>query len=295
MATLLYYKEAKDGQILEEGITEAGSISSFIAAGTAYSTYGVNTIPFFIFYSMFGFQRVGDFIWAAADARVPRIPARRHGWPHDAGGRRAAAPGRQQPHPRAFRADVPGLRSRLRLRTGRDHRRRHPADVRRERAGLLLHHRDERAVRDAGDARGRARRHHQGSVPASSPPRQRPGSARATHRQRSDPERGRQGAGPARQVRRLGRRLERDELQRALSRRAPGRALEPAASDRKAARAVRDRVPRLGARRGRRRVGLPEESAGRARALDRQAHGHARDGRIRSERRPRRSARTSSK
>jgi len=70
MATLLYYKEAKDGQILEEGITEAGSISSFIASGTAYSTYGVNTIPFFIFYSMFGFQRVGDFIWAAADART---------------------------------------------------------------------------------------------------------------------------------------------------------------------------------------------------------------------------------
>jgi pyruvate dehydrogenase E1 component len=69
MATLLYYKEAKDGQILEEGITEAGSISSWIAAGTAYATHGVNTIPFFIFYSMFGFQRVGDFIWAAADSR----------------------------------------------------------------------------------------------------------------------------------------------------------------------------------------------------------------------------------
>jgi pyruvate dehydrogenase E1 component len=69
MDTLLYYKEAKDGQILEEGITEAGSISSFIAAGTAYASHGVNTIPFFIFYSMFGFQRVGDFIWAAADAR----------------------------------------------------------------------------------------------------------------------------------------------------------------------------------------------------------------------------------
>jgi pyruvate dehydrogenase E1 component len=66
---LLYYKEAKDGQILEEGITEAGSISSWIAAGTAYAAHGINTIPFFIFYSMFGFQRVGDFIWAAADAR----------------------------------------------------------------------------------------------------------------------------------------------------------------------------------------------------------------------------------
>ena len=68
--TLLYYKEARDGQILEEGITEAGSMSSFIAAGTAYATYGINTIPFFIYYSMFGFQRIGDLIWAAADSRT---------------------------------------------------------------------------------------------------------------------------------------------------------------------------------------------------------------------------------
>ncbi len=70
MATLLYYKEAKDGQILEEGITEAGSMCSFIAAGTAYSNHGINTIPFFIYYSMFGFQRIGDLIWAAADQRT---------------------------------------------------------------------------------------------------------------------------------------------------------------------------------------------------------------------------------
>ncbi|MBX7149638.1 pyruvate dehydrogenase (acetyl-transferring), homodimeric type [bacterium] len=69
-ASLLYYKEITEGQILEEGITEAGSLSSFIAAGCAYANYGVNTIPFFIFYSMFGFQRVGDFIWAAADSRA---------------------------------------------------------------------------------------------------------------------------------------------------------------------------------------------------------------------------------
>src|ERR1700733_9476881 len=69
MNTLLYYKEAKDGQILEEGITEAGSMSSFIAAGSAYATHGINTIPFFIFYSMFGLQRVADLIWAAADTR----------------------------------------------------------------------------------------------------------------------------------------------------------------------------------------------------------------------------------
>lgn len=66
----LSYREAKQGQILEEGITEAGSMSSFIAAGTAYATHGVPTVPFFIYYSMFGFQRVGDLIWAAADMRV---------------------------------------------------------------------------------------------------------------------------------------------------------------------------------------------------------------------------------
>ena len=68
--TLLYYREAQDGQILEEGITEAGSMASFIAAGTAYATHGINTIPFFIFYSMFGFQRIGDLIWAGADSRT---------------------------------------------------------------------------------------------------------------------------------------------------------------------------------------------------------------------------------
>lgn len=67
--SLIYYKEAKDGQILEEGITEAGSMSSFIAAGTAYATHGINMIPFFIYYSMFGFQRIGDLIWAAGDMR----------------------------------------------------------------------------------------------------------------------------------------------------------------------------------------------------------------------------------
>ena len=70
MDTLLYYKEAKDGQILEEGITEAGSMGSFIAAGTAYANHGINTIPFFIYYSMFGFQRIGDMIWCAADMRT---------------------------------------------------------------------------------------------------------------------------------------------------------------------------------------------------------------------------------
>ena len=67
---LLYYKEAKNGQIIEEGITEAGAMSSWIAAATAYSAHGVTMLPFYIFYSVFGFQRVADLIWAAGDSRA---------------------------------------------------------------------------------------------------------------------------------------------------------------------------------------------------------------------------------
>ncbi len=67
---LMFYKEDQHGQILEEGITEAGSVSSFIAAGTSYSTHNVQMIPFYIYYSMFGYQRVGDLIWAAGDSRT---------------------------------------------------------------------------------------------------------------------------------------------------------------------------------------------------------------------------------
>ncbi len=66
---LLYYRESKDGQILEEGITEAGAMASFTAAGTASVTFGINTIPFYLFYSMFGFQRIGDSAWACGDSR----------------------------------------------------------------------------------------------------------------------------------------------------------------------------------------------------------------------------------
>ena len=65
-----YYHEAKDGQILEEGITEAGAMASFVAAGTAYANHGVNLIPFYIYYSMFGPQRVGDEFWLAGDSRT---------------------------------------------------------------------------------------------------------------------------------------------------------------------------------------------------------------------------------
>jgi pyruvate dehydrogenase E1 component len=68
--SMLYYKEARNGQLLEEGITEAGALSSWVAAGTAYSVHGIAMLPFYIYYSMFGFQRVGDLIWAAADQRT---------------------------------------------------------------------------------------------------------------------------------------------------------------------------------------------------------------------------------
>ena len=68
--SLLYYHEAGDGQILEEGITEAGAMSSFIAAGNAYATHGQNMVPFYVYYSMFGFQRIGDLVWAAGDMKA---------------------------------------------------------------------------------------------------------------------------------------------------------------------------------------------------------------------------------
>jgi pyruvate dehydrogenase E1 component len=68
--SMTMYRESRTGQVLQEGITEAGGMSSFIAAATAYSAFGINTIPFFVYYSMFGFQRIGDLIWAAADSRA---------------------------------------------------------------------------------------------------------------------------------------------------------------------------------------------------------------------------------
>ena len=242
MDTLLYYKEAKDGQILEEGITEAGSMSSFIAAGTAYATHGVNTIPFFIYYSMFGFQRVGDLIWAARRLALPRLPARRHGRPDDARGRRAAAPGRPQPRLLAVGADLPRLRPGVRLRAGGHHPGRHPADVRRAGERLLLPDRDERAVRDAGDARGRARRHPQGPVPlqaaAPTPRRSSRRSCSAAARSSTRSSRRRSCSRSTASPPTSGASTSYNELYRdahAL------RALEPAAPDRDAARAVRHR------------------------------------------------------
>ena len=80
---LLSYREEKDGQILEEGITEAGAMASFTAAGTAYANYKVPTIPFYMYYSMFGFQRIGDMMWAFADARGKGFLMARNGRAYD--------------------------------------------------------------------------------------------------------------------------------------------------------------------------------------------------------------------
>ena len=153
--TLLYYKEAEDGQILEEGINEAGSMSSFIAAGTAYATHGINMIPFFIFYSMFGFQRVGDLIWAGADMRMKgfvmggtagRTTLNGEGLQHEDGQSHVLAlpvPNCQSYDP-AFAYELAviiedGIK-RMYRRSGRH---------------LLLPDRDERAVRASADAGGR--------------------------------------------------------------------------------------------------------------------------------------------
>src|SRR4029078_9653883 len=68
--TLMAYRDDKKGQMLEEGINEAGSLCSWIAAGTAYANHGINMVPFCVFYSMLGFQRTGDFIWAAGDIQA---------------------------------------------------------------------------------------------------------------------------------------------------------------------------------------------------------------------------------
>ena len=134
------YREDKKGQMLEEGINEAGSLCSWIAAGTAYSNHGISMVPFYIFYSMFGFQRVGDFIWAAGDiqargfllgATAGRTTLAGEGLQHQDGHSQLVAD---------HGAELRGLRSGLRVRARRDHPGRHAAHVRRAGEHLLLHH-----------------------------------------------------------------------------------------------------------------------------------------------------------
>ena len=118
---VLSYQEARDGQLLEEGITEAGAMGTFTAAGTAYATHGEPMIPFYIYYSMFGFQRVGDLVWAFGDARGRGLHARRNRGAHHPQRRGPAAPGRPLAAALLRRAQLRGVRPGIRVR-GRRHR-----------------------------------------------------------------------------------------------------------------------------------------------------------------------------
>ena len=158
-ALMLSYRESEKGQILEEGITEAGAMADFTAAATAYATWGQSMIPFFVFYSMFGFQRIGDLIWSFGDQRgrgflmgatAGRTTLTGEGLQH--------CDGQSQMYALAFpncRAYDPALR----VRDGGDRPRRHPPHVRaRPRGLLLLPDPVQRELRAAPDA-GRRRRH----------------------------------------------------------------------------------------------------------------------------------------
>ena len=105
--SMLYYREDRSGQLLEEGITEAGAISSWVAAATSYSVHGLPMLPLYIYYSMFGFQRVGDLIWAAADQRARGFLIGATAGPHNAWRRRPAASGRLKPHRRRNHPQLP--------------------------------------------------------------------------------------------------------------------------------------------------------------------------------------------
>ena len=186
---LMFYQEDKNGQILQEGINEAGAMCSWIAAATSYANSNVPMIPFYIFYSMFGMQRVGDLAWAAGDMRARgflmggtagRTTLNGEGLQHEDG------------HSHILASDDPELRllrPDLRLR-GRGDRAGRPAPHGGGAGGrLLLHHRDERELPAPGPARGRARGNPQGDVPVLATAATAQGAARAAARLRHDPAR----------------------------------------------------------------------------------------------------------
>ena len=229
---LMWYREDKAGQILQEGITEAGAMCSWIAAATSYSTHGVQMLPFYIFYSMFGFQRIGDLRVGRRRHAHARLSARRHVRPHDAQRRRPAARGRPLAPVRGVDSELRAVRSDVCVRGRGDRAGRRAPHAARAGRRLLLHHADERELPASGDARRRRRRHLARHVPAARRRRReaRP-AARAADGQRRDPARGARGGRPAaRRLRRGRRRVERDELHAAAPRRRVGGALEPAAS-----------------------------------------------------------------
>ena len=296
MDTLLYYKEASNGQILEEGINEAGSMSSFIAAGTAYATHGVNTIPFFIFYSMFGFQRIGDLIWAAGDSRTRgfmlggtagRTTLAGEGLQHQDGNSHLLA----YPLPNLVAYD-PAFAYEIAVIIQDGIRRMY---VDQESIFYYLTVMNEQyamppmpeGARDGilkGLYRFRAT-----SLPKAPARAQLFGSGAIL------PEVIKAQEILEAAVQRRRRRVERDELQRALPRGPRLRTLEPAASGRAAARAVRDAVPEGRTRRARGGVRLREGAARLDRQVAAAAAVDARHRRIRPQREPRRACASSSR
>ena len=232
---VMYYREDKAGQVLQEGINEPGGMSSWIAAATSYSTNNRIMVPFYVYYSMFGFQRVGDLAWAAGDMQARgfllggtsgRTTLNGEGLQHEDG------------HSHILAGTIPNcisLRPDLRARGRRDPAPRPGAHGRAAGQRLLLPDAAQRELRPAGAARRHRGGDHQGHVPAAG--RREEGAARQPARQRHDPAREHRRARAARE--RLGhrrQRLELPELQPARARRPGRRALEPAPSDRAAAR-----------------------------------------------------------
>ena len=166
IGSMLYYREIQEGQILEEGITEAGALASWTAAATSYSVHGMAMLPFYIYYSMFGFQRVGDQIWAAADQRARGFLIGATAGRTTLGRRGAAAPGRLVAPGRDDDAELPRLRPGLRRRAGGDPRARHARDARGAARCLLLRHRRQRELCAGVAARRRRRRRDPRPLPA---------------------------------------------------------------------------------------------------------------------------------
>ncbi len=261
--TLLYYKEASDGQILEEGINEAGSMSSFIAAGTAYATHGINAIPFYIFYSMFGFQRVGDLIWAGADMRMKgfvlggtsgRTTLNGEGLQHEDGQSHVLAmpvPNCQSYDP-AFAYELAVIIEDGIKRMYHD----------REDIFYYLTVMNEMYLAPA-DARRLARRHPEGDVCLQADGPADREEARADLWQRHDSHRSAQGAAdPRREVRRRRRCVERHQLRESPPRRPRVRAMESPAPGRRAPGSVCHRGHQERPWRLRRRLRLLEGPAG---------------------------------
>ena len=164
--SMLYYREARDGQLLEEGITEAGALASWTAAATSYSVHGAAdaAVLHLLLDVRIPARRRPD-LGRGRPARA-RLPARRDRRTHDARRRGTAASGRQQPRDRRDCAQLPRLRSGVRVRARGDRRSRHAQDDGAARRRVLLRHRDERELRAAVAARGCRRRRDQGHVPA---------------------------------------------------------------------------------------------------------------------------------